>query len=360
MPKGEGVNLERVASVLLTAASILALASCAPRTSYAGDLSEATGRISQFALPLLKDADESRWPGDIVAGPDGALWFTELNGERIGRIATKPLGQITEFAIPTRPAAAASGGQRGGPPAEHVDPRPGSIAVGPDGALWFTVPNFNAIDRITVGGHITEYDVGPDARPANIVAGSDGALWFTLPMTQQIGRITTSGRVTRYRVATANASPQNLAPGPDGALWFTERLGKKIGRISTSGQVTEFPVRTKQKKSGLFGIAQGADHALWFTEPDARKIGRITTAGNITEYPVPQGYPTTIAAGPDGALWFSSIQPSSVGRIGTDGAVEQFRLATNFDKPGAIAAGSDGALWFTIYTADAIARIVPP
>jgi virginiamycin B lyase len=353
------MNMERVASVLLLAGSIVACTSCAPSTSSAGDLAETTSRISQFALPLLKDADESRWPGDIVSGPDGALWFTELNGERIGRIATKPAGQITEFPIPTRPAAA-SGGQRGGPPAEHVDPRPGSIALGPDGALWFTVPNFNAIDRITAGGHITEYAAGPDARPADIVAGPDGALWFTLPMSQQIGRITTAGRVTRYRVAGTNSSPQDIAAGPDGALWFTERLGKRIGRITTSGQVTEFPVRVSQKKSGLFGIAQGPDHALWFTEPDGRKIGRITTAGNINEYAVPQGYPTTITAGPDGALWFSSILPSSIGRIRTDGTVEQFRLATNFDKPGAIAAGADGALWFTIYTADAIARIVPP
>ena len=35
----------------------------------------------------------------ITAGPDGALWFTEYWGNKIGRITTA--GVITEFPVPT-------------------------------------------------------------------------------------------------------------------------------------------------------------------------------------------------------------------------------------------------------------------
>src|ERR1035438_1598757 len=76
---------------------------------------------------------------NIVAGPDGALWFSEYLGNRIGRIKTS--GAITEYPIPT-----SNGG-------------PFWIAAGPDGALWFTEFNVNKIGRITTTGIITEYVV---------------------------------------------------------------------------------------------------------------------------------------------------------------------------------------------------------
>ena len=40
-------------------------------------------------------------PTGIAAGPDGAVWFTERNGNRIGRISAT--GAITEFPTGLRP-----------------------------------------------------------------------------------------------------------------------------------------------------------------------------------------------------------------------------------------------------------------
>src|SRR5216683_1046064 len=68
--------------------------------------------VTEFPVPTA-----SSNPNGITAGPDGALWFTEFNGNKIGRITTA--GGITnEFKIPT----ANSG--------------PVGIVAGPDGALW--------------------------------------------------------------------------------------------------------------------------------------------------------------------------------------------------------------------------------
>src|SRR4051812_18416363 len=54
----------------------------------------------------------------------------------------------------------------------------GSIAKGPDGAVWFT-NGPDSIGRTDTSGRTSFfYDPGIDA-PVSIVAGSDGNMWFT-------------------------------------------------------------------------------------------------------------------------------------------------------------------------------------
>ena len=50
--------------------------------------------IEEFTLP-----DGSSGPYGIATGPDGALWFTEMHGGRIGRIT--PEGEVSAY--PPRP-----------------------------------------------------------------------------------------------------------------------------------------------------------------------------------------------------------------------------------------------------------------
>src|SRR5689334_18296244 len=70
-----------------------------------------SGSILEYALPTRGSE-----PAGISAGPDGALWFTEEAGNRIGRITTS--GSISEYAVPTRGS------------------EPVGITAGPDGAIW--------------------------------------------------------------------------------------------------------------------------------------------------------------------------------------------------------------------------------
>src|SRR5262249_14739944 len=120
---------------------------------------------------------------------------------------------------------------------------PDRIAAGPDGALWFTENFGNRIGRITTAGVVTnEYTVPTNtSAPSGITAGPDGALWFTEsnnPTNKPIqsGRITTAGVITEFPIPSDNASPLGIAKGPDGALWFTESsLANKIGRLVLPG-----------------------------------------------------------------------------------------------------------------------------
>jgi streptogramin lyase len=259
---------------------------------------------------------------------------------------------------------------------------PSGIVDGPDGNLWFTEANADKIGRITPGGVVTEFAIPtPGSSPLSIVVGSDGNLWFTEVNGFQIGRITTTGVVTEFRLPTTGFKPISITAGPDGALWFTEMnannpttdlpssqppvfepttshpiLGGKIGRISTTGAVTEFTIPTGADPNGTpNGITTGPDGNLWFTErnsSDHPVIGRLTPGGAYSEFPVTNAIFSqsgSITVGPDGNLWFTvSGYSSYVGRISTTGTFSGFgNFATNFAR--GITVGPDGNLWLTNY-----------
>ena len=85
------------------------------------------------------------------------MWFTENNGNKIGRITLE--GEITEFAVPI------------------PDGSPLTITVGPDGALWFG-HTAGKIGRMTTDGQFTDEFTMPTAagpcRPASITSGPTG------------------------------------------------------------------------------------------------------------------------------------------------------------------------------------------
>jgi len=133
-----------------------------------------------------------------------------------GLMPTRTVAQpvITEFPLPT------------------ASSNPAGITAGPDGNLWFTEFNGNRIGRITPGGVITEFPL-PTAgsAPQGITAGPDGNLWFT-ELIGKIGRITPGGVITEFPLPTASSQPWEITAGPDGNLWFTEQGGNRIGRIT--------------------------------------------------------------------------------------------------------------------------------
>jgi streptogramin lyase len=273
---------------------------------------------------------------DIVPGPDGNMWFTEENADRVGRIT--PTGVLTEFST-----GLTKGSPRG-------------ITAGPDGNLWFTEYNGGgAIGRVTTAGTITEYSaaLSADAKPNDIAPGPDGNLWFTEHSPARIGRIDPATQtITEYTAGLSPGSePTAIAAGPDGNLWFTEYADPgRIGRIDPATQtITEFtPGLTPDSKP--LDITTGPDGNLWFTEfDDNGAIGRITPTGVITEFGAgltDGAGPSGIAPGPDGALWFTGS--ALVGRITSGGSVTEYAegLSGNRD-PWRMAAGPDEAMWFT-------------
>lgn len=252
-----------------------------------------TVTMKEFRLP-----DQSAGVSGIATGPDGAIWFTELTTDKIGRITTD--GQITEYDLPDGAG-------------------PHDMVLGPDGALWFTEFVINKIGRITTDGEITHFDLPPGlGMLPEVAVGPDDAIWFTAPP-YRIGKITISGDVSMFDVAPQSI-PFGITGGPDGAIWYTEGFGLygqgRVVRMTTDGQVT----RTVDLPWGAnpSAIVTGSDCALWYAEIGSNKIGRMTTAGDIThrfDIPVPLNAPSYLDVGPEGGVWFSGHGGPTIGRI---------------------------------------------
>jgi len=291
------------------------------------------GTFNEYPVPTSGSA-----PWGLTNGPDGALWFTEFNGNNIGRITTG--GALTEYAIPV-------GGRE-----------PEGIVTGPDGALWFAESNGNRIGRVTTGGAFTEYLIPTVASDPNpITSGPDGALWFTEFNGNNIGRITTGGSISEFPVPTGGSEPTGIVTGPDGALWFVEWNGNKIGRVTTGGVFSEYPIPTSGSTPDTLIV--GPDGALWFTEFNGNKIGRITTGGAFTEYTVPTvgSQPNGLVIGPDGELWFDEYSANKIGRLTLGGAFSEYAIPTVGSGPNGLVTGPDGALWFTEKNGNKIGRL---
>jgi streptogramin lyase len=228
-------------------------------------------------------------PGELVQGPDNALWVVEN-----GYVARVPIGggTITEYPVAT------SGGE--------------GICVGPDGALWFAESGPSKIGRITTAGAVTEYAIPTlNASPSGITAGPDGALWFTEGQVGGIGRVTTRGAFTEYNVPSAS-SPTYIAAGPDGNVWFTETGQSRVGKVVLS------PYGATLNK-----CSNGRDLAAMGAGVGAAGAGAVSTGG--VRYA-------------DGAVTVPSADLSS-GGFGTDWG--QSRSWTNV--PGAVPSNFSGA-----------------
>jgi virginiamycin B lyase len=90
-------------------------------------------------------------PGEITAGPDGALWFTSVENDSIGRLTTS--GEFT--LIPNSKAEV-----------------PVAITNGPDDALWFTDFEGGSIGRFSPS---LFGQVAPDAGASGVSVSVKGS-----------------------------------------------------------------------------------------------------------------------------------------------------------------------------------------
>lgn len=278
--------------------------------------------INEFPLPSIGGAL------DITAGPDGNLWFTTGDIDRM-----TPDGIITMFTVPS---VDVYGQFLGGPD---------QITAGPDGNLWFTETQANVIGRITPEGIVKQFPLPMRLRyPYDIAAGPDGNLWFT--ELYNIGRITTNGIITEFPLPIGSDAG-DITAGSDGNLWFTDI--NKIGRITPDGAITEFPLPLAYSGDGF--ITSGPGGNLWFSGDYS--VGRITPDGVITEFHLPNDgrFIQGITSGPDGNLWFtemgefSSHLSGEIGRMTPDGLFTEFPLSDNWGLQG-ITVGPDSNIWF--------------
>ncbi len=263
---------------------------------------------------------------------------------------------------------------------------PVTIAVGSDGALWFTEPLDHKIGRLTVTGQYREY-CAPEGElilTNDLVTGPNGALWFLLdaggvPRHDALGRLTLRGATSRYWPLPRDAYLSYLVVGPDHAFWLvSEDIVRIPPPLNASNAPAPRPLSGTRFRLGPprfprasviadASVVVGPDGALWFAghgsksinDNDRGFIGRLAPSGATRLYDIPFGLlPRDIVVGPDKALWFTTYGLNGggghIGRLTLAGKMSDYALPPlppgshghSAPEPADLIVGSDGLLWF--------------
>jgi streptogramin lyase len=173
--------------------------------------------LGAHALLNVEDRASDVWTvGTVYVAPDGSVYVAER-----GALARVTSRGVQTFRIgPSRYAS------------------PGSITRGPDGDIWFTEVNRPYLGRFDPITHkITQLRDGTGAQgiPAGgITSGPDGRLWYTLPSYYrhnhgELGAINTAGKVAVYSPRADGLLQAAWGIVADkGSLWV---LGSRLGAV---------------------------------------------------------------------------------------------------------------------------------
>lgn len=302
---------------------------------------------SAAAYPPLADAQlfelaPSVHASSVAFAPDGSLWFAGAGYAEgttvVGRVSAS--GEVVEFEIPPSSRASSLFGAN-------------AIVAGVDGAMWFTERNADAIGRIDASGQVARYPLRHASKPDQIVAGPDGALWFTESKSGMVGRITTTGQITEFRLGQ-RSRPEGIAVGSDGAIWVAASRANRIVRLTTGGDRTVFRLARRTEPHDIVAGPGGlwfteGSYQLSGTN-GVNKLGRIGLDGTVKQFRVPARFGTgVIAIGPKSSAWFTTgPRLGAIESISANGEVDG-RVCLNEActlPPSSLAFASDGTLWF--------------
>lgn len=273
-----------------------------------------SGQLTQYTDP----GGQIRYQGGapMTAGADGNLWVAGWNNvTESGAISRMtPAGSFTDFSFSGTLKTSSSG--------------VGEMVEGPDGAVWFTVGSsmYGApgvgIGRIDSSGNIALVASLPN-QPTNLIVGPDANLWFTEGT--NVDKMTTSGVITQYSLPGASSAGRlRFAVGADGNFWAPFPYGQQtLMKFSTNGAVVSTAVLSytapwetynPDVAAVPFVNAVLSDPAGYVFLTDASRQGllRIDGSANLTAYPVYSTAlnivddPMSLARGANGTLYLTS------------------------------------------------------
>lgn len=286
--------------------------------------------------------------GRIVTAPDGTMWFTEEDANKVGKIT--PAGQITEFAFP----------------AEF----PGTtilkdLDVAPDGTIWVVYESGERVRHMNPDGSIiadgqldsSGYPYGEEVR-----VDRDGTAWITMSYDEDyIVRIVGT---SIYADPNAPGCEDSLGEAADGSMWC--RQGDGLIHVNSTGSGG---VRYPAGKYAAYpyAIAAGPVGSIWFgryfsgtfaTSPDDGEVGYLDAAtARITAFNTgSRTAPADLVKGPDGNMWFTSIGAAAgIGHISRHG--RGALTAIGGYEPTSLTFAKNGAIFATDATNNVILRV---
>lgn len=330
------------------------------------------GKITEYALPTPFAA-----PFKIVADAEGVLWFTEVYGNAIGRFDPRT-GAISEYKIPTK------------------DSRPGGIAIDDKGRVWFiqqkgnkvayldpkalpqaasplprnTTAPTDQVYGVTVGqSEVAPLSIGatfaiptPGAHPGgSLVEDRFGRLWFPLILANKVGVYDPrSGSYRDFDMSTDISMPVALDIDSAGDVWVAQFRGNRLSRVTVdTGQVTDFEIPVPNALPS--GVTIDERGSVWVSLLNQNRIVAFDRVSySFREYPLPraESMPLTVLADQRGNVWVtaSNEENSYIARFDIDKRrFEEIELPTERAAPvGMLIDSSD--LWVALGGAASLAR----
>lgn len=221
-----------------------------------------------------------------------------------------------------------------------INTAPHGIALDADGeTIWFTGKRTSTIGRIRPDGRVEHFELNTlAALPIFLQAGPDGGIWGTELQGNAILNVSKQGVVREFPTPTRASGPIGVVRDPaKKCMWFTEGTGMKIGRIDMQGKITEFPVPAFQKTDTLASLCFDREDNLWV-----------------------QVYVDQNSCEPEGTDYLLKFDKSIVHAQGGDISnvtVTIYALATKGSMMHRIKRDHEGNLWFTEMMADKLGRM---
>jgi virginiamycin B lyase len=354
------------------------------------------GALTEYNLP-----SPSRWPNGIAAAPDGSVWFGEQAVPGVGRLFGN--GTLIEYSWPfaAHPASSSCGYETGiwgialwngmvwGTSSDQdaiigVNPQNGAtrvlnltgvtifpytLAVSPDGSLWFTALADNAVlGRVAPDYSVSVLPVSGLGKniPTQVdFVNSTYSYFVALNAVNNSGGLYSfnplgaAGAVTPLKLGGSFplTSPDSVS-SHNGTVWVAQHGAASVAMLDTrSMRWTIFPTSTESYTSTTLPyFVAVSDGRLWFNEHYGNRIASIDPVkGTLTEYsesdpPVTNasyiGNDLTIATAPNG-LWFTSTTGNYIG-LASSAYTPSFSLSILGGRTVSVQAGGQVPLRFSV------------
>ncbi len=258
-----------------------------------------SGKIAEWPVPTPKFAR------DPAPGPDGNIYITVMQGDRIARFDTKTQ-KFNEWNLP-------------------AGAHPHGLLVDKEGRVWYTGNGNGTIGELDPStGTVTEHRTPSGGSPHTLVIDDAGAIWFT-NQSGSVGRLDrASGIITEYKMS---GGPYGLALDKRGNVWVCRMSADRMGIIEPkTGKISELYMGpgSQPRRS-----AAAPDGTLWVTLYGNGKLAHVDPAAGkiIREYEMPAGAnggPYAVTVDGAGRVFANEIETDTVAML--DPKTGQFRV----------------------------------
>ena len=269
----------------------------------------APGEVADVAVTASKQADIREYmmpeaqdlPHDVVVEPNGDVVITGMFTHRLYRL--KPAsGALSEIPIPVVASS-----------------NPRAIDRDASGRTWVVLGQPRKVAAVVADTQWRSWDVG--MYPHSLAVAPDGKVWFNGHFTREpelIGSVDPAGdTVTTYPVpphptlakGPGGPIPYEIRAAPDGRIWLGELQGNRLVAFTPkTGKFQTFAMPTPHSGPRRFDV--DAKGILWIPTYSANQLVRLDPAtGKFTEIPLPvkDAVPYVVRVDPgDGAIWIGT------------------------------------------------------